>query len=526
MAEWLGGFMVIPRIPHRVAWARASREYSHLKLARAAVNLYLGCGQSTGNVERFLNYVSQREHVRSVEFVHEAMLCSQCPDVEEVATVVDKKITPVGNYMQQVLGAYKALYGGRKWSKTPKARRDKQMARKDAKNAQSGSGVARPTAPDGEPEHTEAAFLRKREREIRTIREGKRARTVGAFDQIPEDTGLYVTEEVQKVRACATQRERAKIAGPSASAVEKGRARHAKAKRDAQRRRWVGRGAEDGREALVARPGLVWTCKELLDCHVDTLSRRQFQITKKWPQYALWSMMPGMRGRGVIILHKLHEGTLKSCQGLLARTWGGFVTTVAWMSQALASGRPPSGCSYTGIINKRLIVCLSPKLQGKNPSAMAAFCALAERNDKLHIHPTVAALNTAAKEYAEDRGPLSRPWTKFAVIIDDEENVDDFVGNEEGKCYNFRIAQSLDTFLSTHSTVVRDAVCPGWGDDSGSGEAMPSSHAVPSCIPHLCVVVTGRGMTVAVAIPCQAAMLCPVADPTSVWWCQVVIIVQ
>ena len=52
----------------------------------------------------------------------------------------------------------------------------------------------------------------------------------GPFKQVPEDTGLYVTEEIQKVRASAAQRERTKAAGLREDAVPKAKARHAQHK--------------------------------------------------------------------------------------------------------------------------------------------------------------------------------------------------------------------------------------------------------------------------------------------------------
>jgi len=65
---------------------------------------------------------------------------------------------PKGPYLPRLLSAYAELVGGRAWSKTPKTRRDK--------------GVARSIKDNGEVK-TESAFLRKREAEIRILEHAK-----------------------------------------------------------------------------------------------------------------------------------------------------------------------------------------------------------------------------------------------------------------------------------------------------------------------------------------------------------------
>ena len=137
-------------LPHRNAWAAASLEFPHLLLARDAVSLYLGCGHSTGNVERCLKLVALHEHIRSSDFVKDILYCTQAPQVTDVSFVSrepggSRMITPKGTYLPRLLKAYGKTFGGRRWKGGPEARRDK--------------GVARPTK-DAAVVKTEAAFLR------------------------------------------------------------------------------------------------------------------------------------------------------------------------------------------------------------------------------------------------------------------------------------------------------------------------------------------------------------------------------
>ena len=57
-------------------------DYPELPLARDAVSLYLGCGHSTGNVERLLKLVAIREQIRSPAFIQDVMFCFQAPKVK------------------------------------------------------------------------------------------------------------------------------------------------------------------------------------------------------------------------------------------------------------------------------------------------------------------------------------------------------------------------------------------------------------------------------------------------------------
>ena len=227
-------------LAHRVAWAAASMEYPDLSLARDAVSLYLGCGHSTGNVERFLKYVGERGHItKSGSFLPDVMLCMHAPQVKDVAELPSSSdrapsrrgIVAKGSYLQRVIEAYIAVYSGREWSRTPKLRRD--------------AGVAR-CKKDGPKPRTEAAFMRRRELEIRDLEAqsksdgpaSKKLRFRGQ-DVPSEDEALDKTAPNVKIREDAAKRGKAKAAGLPPASIAKAKSDWNKRQQNMKARRWA-----------------------------------------------------------------------------------------------------------------------------------------------------------------------------------------------------------------------------------------------------------------------------------------------
>ena len=112
-------------------------DYPELPLARGAVSLYLGCGHSTGNVERLLKLVAIREHIRSPAFIQDVMFCSQAPKVKDVTYASPAQIgtprcnAPKGPYLPRIMKAYQHIFKGRAWSKDPKIRSLQRIEREE-----------------------------------------------------------------------------------------------------------------------------------------------------------------------------------------------------------------------------------------------------------------------------------------------------------------------------------------------------------------------------------------------------------
>ena len=63
----------------RSAWALATKDWPELKLARAIVNLYLGCLHATSDIERSLQVVAEqlsadRRHLGEVTLQHAVLV--------------------------------------------------------------------------------------------------------------------------------------------------------------------------------------------------------------------------------------------------------------------------------------------------------------------------------------------------------------------------------------------------------------------------------------------------------------------
>jgi len=454
-------------VPHRHAWAAASVEYPTLSLARDAVSLYLGCGHSTGNVERLLKLVALREHERSSQFVNDIMLCTHAPKVKDVAFVADghdrsRSIVPRGTYLPRILKAYGAIFGGRAWSKAPKARRDKDVARpiRDTANVT-----------------TEAAFMRKREAEIRSLEHAEKSGAVQkkprtAFGaEIPADSGAFVTDAIKKVRSDARAREEAKKAGPAKGAVDKYLDKHAKKERMKHEKRWIGKADSSGQTLAPTQIAaasqkrnkyFVWVCGDLQ--HQDTLSRRGYHVLSRWPQYAkrcvaskkAWS-------QGIVVLRALHADTLsQDLDGLLARIFGGYITTSAWFAAAMSSKAsrpsPPEGFYVTGLCFHSASVHLSDALKDKHQAVQNAFRVLAHHCASFTLCDTAGQVMEAVNKYVAERGIRSRPWRKYAILTVDNVERDRLAADVAQP----RIVQTLDAWLASCSLVQRGGSCPGW----------------------------------------------------------------
>ena len=467
-------------LPHRCAWAAASLEYPDLALARDAVSLYLGCGHSTGNVERFLKYVGDRDHIaRSGSFLRDVMLCMHAPLVKDVAELPHESeraqsrrgITPKGSYLQRVIDAYAAVYGGRAWSKTPKTRRD--------------VGVARRKKGDSEP-RTEAAFLRRREVEIRKLEAGsksegpasKKVRFRGV--DVPSlDEAMDKTAANEKIRESAARRGKAKAAGLSPASVAKAKSDWHKRQQRAEAKRWVGSsGAQSsadtppvcgggntspvcggGNAADVVAPGVVvWACPEFTASHADTLHRRQMKGACLQSKSAA--------SKGVVILPMMRHDTLSSSPtAKLAQIFGGFLTTVPWYTATLERrARAPRGVMFQGFCFKTLKVHMSDVLRRKEPLVHLAFRKLHEKRESFTLVDSVDTIDAGVREFVAQRGTRSRPWTRFAVLIHEGEERDALIGDRVGACREAKVVQTLRQFIAWHSVVDRAAVCLGYRD--------------------------------------------------------------
>ena len=330
-------------------------------------------------------------------------------------------------------------------------------------------------------------LLRQRESEIRSLEdhnkknppEKKRRLAFGGGGDIPEDTGSYVTQEIVKVRKDAKAREEAKTAGPKAGAVGKALKQHDKRKQAIERKRWVGRpgSAKDGKQetkhddggqtpvllpAAVAWNNFMWVSPA--QGHRDTLMRLGFDLLSSWPRYAKRCLeAKSAATHGIVVLDTLHSETLSSDpRALVARIFGGFVTTSAWLSVALKATQIrdtfPQGVQFKGLCFQTITVCLSPAVKDKHKEVYEAFRVLAEAcGPNFKMEDKVHKVNKAVQSYTARHGIRSRPWLKHVVIASNEADRQNFIG-----CTEPRVVQTLESFLTTHSPIQREAACPGW----------------------------------------------------------------
>ena len=139
-----------------------------------------------------------------------------------------------GSYLQSIIEAYSAVYGGRAWSKMPKLRRDAGVPKRKR---------------DGPKPRTEAAFLRRREMEIKQLEaqntsDGPASKKVcfrGA--NIPaEDEALDNAVSHTKIRDAAAKRGAAKAAGVPPASLAKAKADWNKRQLRIKARRWASSG--------------------------------------------------------------------------------------------------------------------------------------------------------------------------------------------------------------------------------------------------------------------------------------------
>lgn len=120
------------------AWARASSDFPEYLLAQDMVSLFIGFTETTTELERTLKLVPLQERRDRASMLNTTlenlMLVSQAPLAEDMVTrrknsVGDTVLTPVGNYLPDILKRWTARYGLKQARKLRKQRRDKGVAR-------------------------------------------------------------------------------------------------------------------------------------------------------------------------------------------------------------------------------------------------------------------------------------------------------------------------------------------------------------------------------------------------------------
>ena len=466
-------------LPHRLAWAAASHEFPNLAFAREAVSLFLGCLHTTGNVERSLKLVAMRKESYTDSGLSDLVLCTQAPRPADAAAIAkgvvgcQAEIFPKNKYLPTIVKVYAQTFGGRRWSKEPKPRRDK--------------GVARPSRTSKARVPTEAAFMRKREREVRGVMQesaeqrASKRRCSEFGGAVPEDDAMFVTPAIEQVREAARCRQSQKQVGPNLKAVSAAINKSKKRADGATQRRWAGRstakaqqatvggqtpassvGARaDGHTSAVAHRPFVLLARE--SPHRDALMRCGFEAVHTWPAYARLALKSVSTSHaGMVVVPMLTDDAMTvSPHAIVCRLFGGFLTTAPWLATARIehTKSPPEGMACRGFSSiKPLTLFVSDSVRGVLKDFYCALVVLAEEGGNLKLVKDDGTVLRGAQTYIEAHGVRSRPWLRFCALV--HTGADRQCMLERG-FKEPRLVQTVVEFLSTHCAVERAAKCPG-----------------------------------------------------------------
>ena len=412
--------------------------------AGAAVSILLGVSHATGVVERYLrtlalNYDQIGRMKLTPQTLSEVMLVDvHAPLASQVGTRVGGGVRPKGQFLSRMCASYPRLFGGRRFRKQPKPRRDKGILRSRVKLV-----AQRKRRGDSMPE---AEFLWRREECVSAAtqlnpeeRERKRQKSVFGVP-VPQPDSNFVTSAVENVRRKAAARG-AKKNATILSFAERANAKHSNTTTPEGQRasRWVSRrscvdsagSSKDGKtscsKALASKSGPSFVVYEdNCECK-DRLMRRGFDVYKqsRWRKFVVAAMgAPKVKpkiGACMFVAEALSEESWNSSRIYwAARVCGGFLTVDKWVMEALQGSSSPRGVLFKGILAARRVVWLSPGVAVNRRQFCDVVRSLSELpGERLQLVGTLDRLQEVCSKYMEKRGQTSRPWTSIHALAQD-----------------------------------------------------------------------------------------------------------
>ena len=311
----------------------------------------------------------------------------------------------------------------------------------------------------------------------------KRSRTkVGG--EVPADSDKFVTEAVQAIRDRAAKRQAAKEqprAVPKTKAVARPRAS-----------RWVARPSSVGQTtATSSEPTIVGQTaassskptiagqtanrramqdQEITDILLpkkcsgfEVISRRRFYRLKSLAELAERAARKQIPPtRRVMVLRDLHPDTLlKDSEAAWCRIFGGFLTSVAWLRDAIDQDRPPMAIPLRGISTRRtLVLYFTKQFKEQCKQSSVALTILAQESRMVSVVDSLAEVRKHCVAYKVKHGKTSQPWSSIVILVAEGSEVEP-VRHEAGADVPPQVVRTLEEFLTKYSVVQKDLACPG-----------------------------------------------------------------
>ena len=217
----------------------------------------------------------------------------------------------------------------------------------------------------------------------------------------------------------------------------------------------------------AASPGRVQTITDILlprkSTGFDVLARRRFYLLRSPAELATRAVRKHIPGsRRVQVLSELRPDTLRAdSEAAWCRIFGGLLTSVEWLREAVEAERPPKAISLRGLsTNKALVLYLSEDFKSECTQSSVALTILAEENSKVSIVDSLQYICARCIQYKEEKGLLYRPWSSTAILVAAQSEAYEIL-HQAGAELPAKVVRTLEEFLNEFSTVQKGLVCPG-----------------------------------------------------------------
>ena len=220
-------------------------------------------------------------------------------------------------------------------------------------------------------------------------------------------------------------------------------------------------------DGKTANPGVVQEITDILlpkKCSgFEVITRRRFFLLQSVAELAERAMRKRVPPtRRVMVLREFHPDTLlKDSEAVWCRIFGGFLTSLAWLRDAIDHERPPKAIPFRGISTRRkLVLYFSEQFKEQCKQSSVALTILAQESRMVRIINSLAEVRENCVEYKAVHGETSQPWHSNVILVAEQSEVEQ-VCHEAGADVPPRVVRTLEQFLSKYSVVQNDLVCPG-----------------------------------------------------------------
>ena len=449
-------------LDNRQSWAAASLEFPELHWGREGVTTFLGAYITTSNLERFLRTVGRRREISTGVFMNDIVLCdllaplpgqvAETPTSQAHGGETPRSIIPRGPYLSAIVRCYHQIFGGRRWKREPKPRRNLGLHRDVDK-------VARQRKRKGQP-ITEGTFIRNREKELRQVlketpEERARKRAKCSHGPVPADTGKYLSPAIAALRAKAEARGKRLMQKTIRTPKNKER----------QVTTWVGK-----KRAADARSGQTLHAPQLVlalvgdECPSTSLVAVEGMLGQDgvqvgtWPSYVREVVSKGRSPEAaMVVVTQFASPPWKNWWALACMIVGGFLTSEAWLATAVSQTARPVGLFYPGLLKKEMKLHICDDLE----MASGMLCDLLRALDAegCIVLTSYQDLREAWNKYLGDRGVRSQPWQKMVAVCAGAESKAALT--KDLRDVERAMVVTLPDFLSRHCRARREVACAG-----------------------------------------------------------------